>query len=177
MRWRPEGSPLAKVVEETGVASVWELCSASLTLYACWWLVYTLWLLIIGHALPERGWGRSSFADNRGTIARKFGVGDDRPRTQALVYCLLHAAVCGVLMTTVPLLLYRSCERAPPCAALCSRLILTARAAADALHTCFLVLLLCSAVWQGASNYHYTFGAKVEKALRVALQAEVTKTR
>ena len=48
-------------------------------------------------------------------------------------------------------------------------------AAADALHTCFLVLLLCSAVWQGASNYHYTFGAKVEKALRVALQAEVTK--
>ena len=98
-----------------GAASAWELCSASLTLYACWWLVYTPWLLIIGHALPERGWGRSSFADHRGTIARKFGVGDDRPRTQALVYCLLHAAVCGVLMTTVPLLLYRSCERAPPC--------------------------------------------------------------
>jgi hypothetical protein len=32
-------------------------------LYGCWWILYAIWLTLIGHKLPDRGWGRSSFID------------------------------------------------------------------------------------------------------------------
>jgi|EP01046_Picozoa_sp_COSAG06_P030366 hypothetical protein len=42
-----------------------------------------VWLLAVGHALPDRGWGGSSFKDMRPTIATKLGISNDRIRTQA----------------------------------------------------------------------------------------------
>lgn len=57
-RWASGGArffaiPSAEI--PTGLATNADLIIAGLGAYFCWWLPYTIWLLAIGHALPDRG--------------------------------------------------------------------------------------------------------------------------
>jgi hypothetical protein len=50
------------LIPENGDSDITEdLVWNPLKLYMCWWVIYGLWLLTIGHKAKEYGWGRSSF--------------------------------------------------------------------------------------------------------------------
>jgi hypothetical protein len=58
MRWAPDGARLFAIPSAdipTGLATNMDLITTGLGAYCCWWLPYTIWLLAIGHALPDRG--------------------------------------------------------------------------------------------------------------------------
>ena len=72
MRWAPEGTQLFAIPSAaipTGLATHSDLIITGLGAYCCWWVPYTVWLILVGHSLPDRGWGNSSFGDMRPKIA------------------------------------------------------------------------------------------------------------
>ena len=135
MRWRLAGAPLfglpasepAVAVDAAAFIEI-ILIAHPLTLYLSWWLAYGSWLLSIGYRLPEQGWGRSSFMDMRPTIQKSLGIPAAQKRLQACGYLLVHACLSCAVICLLPPLLYHS----------------------FALHTAFLLGLLCSAAWRGA---------------------------
>lgn len=126
------------------------LYAAPIVVYLIWWVPYTIWLLVIGYDLPNRGWGASSFHDNIPAIQSVLRVPPTRPRAQALAYCVGHLLACFAALT-LPLLLYNF----------------------FAVHTTFLALLLLLAVYNGANYYYYSTGPKLAKAIRQTLQADL----
>jgi hypothetical protein len=133
-------------------------------------------LLCIGYDLPKRGWGKSSFGDNipvgapfepavqpncfpsetwlpssaaLQAIEKYLRVPSSRPRRQAFAYCVVHFAACSVALL-LSLLLYNF----------------------FAVHTVFIILLLLIAVYNGANYYYYSFGKKLAKVLKKALEAD-----
>jgi hypothetical protein len=48
---------------EAGTSSTFDAAGFwnPLMAYGVWWVIYAIWLLSIGHALPAKGWGDSSF--------------------------------------------------------------------------------------------------------------------
>lgn len=162
MRWRQSDTPLFGLHAEevnlvagsmNGHASSSELWGLAIKAYWTWWLVYGVWLLAIGHALPSKGWGHSSFADSRPKIKSIFGVSN--VRKQACVYLAVHGVLCTIAILTLTPLLYTYWY----------------------LHTAYLLVLLCSAIYRGASYYNYSFGKKMEKVLKQALESELAKAR
>ena len=79
-----------------------------LAMYGIWWLCYGAWLLSIGHSAPERGWGDSSFKDNRPTITKLFGIPQSQPRKQACAYLLTHLTAVSLIFCVIPPLMYHS---------------------------------------------------------------------
>lgn len=122
-------------------------------LYLAWWLGYAVWLLTIGYDLPNRGWGGSSLADTSPAIAKLYGIPTNKPRVQAVAYLLSHAAAVMLMLLVLPPLFYHS----------------------FVLHTAWIALLALSAVHQGARYYHYSFGKRIVKALKEALDEELVK--
>ena len=155
VRWRADNTPLLgiSVTSPPGSATWSQVALVPLLLYGAWWAIYGTWLLAIGYRLPDQGWGRSSFQDAREQISKVYGV--NKPRSQAVCYLVTHACVCCASIVLIPPVLYRS----------------------FVLHTVFLAVLLCSAVFRGAKYYEYSFGTKLDKALRQALQAQTNKAK
>lgn len=74
MRWAPGGARLFAIPNSalpTGLATNWDLIVTGLGAYSCWWVPYTIWLIVIGHSLPDQGWGNSSFKDMRPKISSR----------------------------------------------------------------------------------------------------------
>ena len=114
-------------------------------MYFFWWLLYGAWLLAIGCELPERRGWRSSFGDMRPICAlvckKLIGVGRGAVRCHAIAYLIIHSVLCSISLAFLPKLLYAS---------------VTA-------HSTFLVLLVVSAVRQGANYYKHAWGEKLAK--------------
>ena len=130
-----------------------ELFTAPLKLYLLWWLVYGVWLLSVGCELPERRKWRSSFGDMRPICAlickKLLGTGRDAVRCHAAAYLVVHGVMCSLALAFLPKLLYMSVEA----------------------HTAFLVVLIVSAVRQGANYYKYAWGDKLAKKVAERLKA------
>jgi hypothetical protein len=56
-----------------------------------------------------------------------------------------------------------------------SHVVLPNRLRRFELHTGFLVLLVCSAAYRGSLYYRYAFGKKLQKEMKMALQAKIKK--
>ena len=104
--------------------------------------------MVIGHALPEQGWGDSSFKDMRGPIAKVFGVPHSRPRVQALCYLFFHPIAVALMF-----------------------LFAQVHFAYKRVHSAFLFICVISSVYRASRYYHYAFGKKLTKALHAALLA------
>jgi len=127
-----------------------DVANAPLTLYLFWWIIYGVWLLLVGCQLPEKlGW-RSSFADMRPIcmrLLRPFGVPQTAVRAHAAVYLAIHAALVMTALKLLPPLLYAS----------------------EALHGFFLLVLLLFAVRQGGGYYKHSWGQKLIINIKKAL--------
>ena len=137
------------------VDTSYDLRYLACSLYLVWWLGYGAWLLTIGYDLPNRGWGKSSFKDVSSAIAKLYGIPQSRPRAQAAAYLLSHGAAVSTMLLVLPPLFYHS----------------------FALHTIWITMLALSTVHQGARFYHYSFGKRIAKALKQALDAELVESK
>ena len=131
-----------------------DLLYLAFALYLAWWLGYAAWLLTIGFDLPRRGWGASSLNDLSPTIAAVYKIPPSKPRAQALAYLLSHALIVCTMLLVLPPLFYHS----------------------FALHTIWITMLALSTVHQGARFYHYSFGKRIAKALKQALDSELVES-
>jgi len=157
MRWKRVSAPLFGVAApDDDIAAMHENQAAesqlSFYLYFCWWSLYAVWLLSVGCKLPERGWGRSSFADAQPTVR---GWGVKNTRLQALVYLFIHAVFVCVLITIAERVVYHSFE----------------------IHTGLIMVLVISATYQGAKYYNYSVSSKLPKLILEALAKSKDKLR
>lgn len=129
-----------------------EFFDAPIKAYFVWWAIYGVWLLAVGCELPERRGWRSSFGDMRpicSLVCKKvLGTGRDALRCHAALYLMIHALIVSMSLAFLPKLLYVSVEA----------------------HSIFLVVLIVSAVRQGAHYYKHAWGEKLAKQVASRLK-------
>jgi hypothetical protein len=101
-----------------------------LILYGIWWTLYGFWLISIGHKLPDRGWGRSSFIDFTKFAEKTLNI---KNRCGQIAVYLGGHAICLTITMAIPQLLYRS----------------------QVAHSIVLALLTIHSIYQGANYLHY----------------------
>ena len=132
-----------------------ELIIPAMTVYAVWWVVHVAWLVSHGRYHGHSNASGSSHdtvfhMTLRGNkvLSRWVGYDNDRPADigPCVRYMVLHAAACLLVTLVAPVFWYNFWA-----------------------HTCFVLMLLASSIWNGSRRYYGMMTSSYERRLKALL--------